>query len=428
MEAGRTPHPHHPMAERLAWLAVQPIDELTLEACRDRLGELGSVVYFIQGLESRYAAQLARVSPNPESDHTDATRGSPRDSRDAHRRGQGREQSGPAGESLGEGMDRGQVSGAHLDAFLAVRATLPTDIRERFSRDTEPITGWATTLSVETFRRRLRRLAADLMRDYGINRLEQQKRETHLRTWIDQNGMVRLSGAFDPENAVGLSSALTAMLETLRAEKPSPHCPDDPVAKQDFLRAHALLRLIQHGPTCSGRGRAELVIIADTTRTNDRGEPTLDWGLPVDLPMESLARFYASIDRTTIVDVLRNGTIRDIGDQLDLGRSTRLANRAQRRVLRALHPTCVVPGCEVHFDRCDIHHITWWRHGGTTDLANLAPICLRHHDCVHRVGWVLNLDEKRRASVTLADLSVHVEPEPPPQFHPSRSLIPSLSP
>jgi uncharacterized protein YjiS (DUF1127 family) len=231
------------MAERLAWLAVQPIDELTLEACRDRLGELGSVIYFIQGLESRYAARLSKLSPNPENDHTEATRGSPRDSRDAHRRGRGRDESGPAGESLGEGMDRGEVSGAHLDAFLAVRATLPADIRDRFSRNTEPITGWATTLSVDAFRRRLRRLAADLLRDYGINRLDQQKRETHLRTWIDQNGMMRLSGAFDPESAVGLSASLTAMVETLRAEKPSPHCPDDPVAKQDFLRAHALLRL-----------------------------------------------------------------------------------------------------------------------------------------------------------------------------------------
>ena len=44
----------------------------------------------------------------------------------------------------------------------------------------------------------------------------------------------------------------------------------------------------------------------------------------------------------------------------------------QPRVLHGVHPTCVIPGCDVGFERCKIHHITWWRHGGHSDLDNLA--------------------------------------------------------
>jgi hypothetical protein len=41
-----------------------------------------------------------------------------------------------------------------------------------------------------------------------------------------------------------------------------------------------------------------------------------------------------------------------------------------------------VNGCHVPFDRCKIHHIAWWRHGGLTDLGNLTPLCHRHHTSV----------------------------------------------
>ena len=97
---------------------------------------------------------------------------------------------------------------------------------------------------------------------------------------------------------------------------------------------------------------------------------------------------------------VRNGVIIDAPGELNLGRTTRLANRAQRRALRALHRTCAVPGCDVTFDRCTIHHIHWWRHGGTTDLANLLPLCNRHHHLVHDRGWQLELGPHRELTVT----------------------------
>jgi hypothetical protein len=420
--------PHHPIAEQLAWLAAQPIEELTREACQANLVELGRVTRFVQSLHARIAARLDEVSPTPEADHTAGTRGSAAGSGKATRRGRGRNNSGEAGKGLGDAMDQGEVSGEHLDVFLAIQATLPPVVRQQFCADDERIVAWATHYDVDAFRRLLRGFADELRRQYGIDLLEQQQRDTMLRTWIDERGMLRITAAFDPLNGLSLRAALDAELEALHREPTPPNAPHDPVARQNFLRAHALMRLLQRGPTRSPGHRAELVIVADTTTLNQHGEPSIDWGLPIELPLDALARFYADVERTTIVDVTRAGTIRDLGAQLNLGRSTRLANRAQRRLLRVLHPTCIIPGCTSPFQYCHIHHITWWRHGGATDLDNLAPLCNTHHSQVHQNRWRLSLDIRRNVTVTLTNGDTITNTHAPPWFDPPVSGVSSLSP
>ena len=73
------------------------------------------------------------------------------------------------------------------------------------------------------------------------------------------------------------------------------------------------------------------------------------------------------------------------GEVLHLGRSRRLASRAQRRALRLRDTTCTFPGC--HQTRhLDAHHITPWSVGGLTDIEGLALLCRRHHVLVHEGG------------------------------------------
>ena len=62
--------------------------------------------------------------------------------------------------------------------------------------------------------------------------------------------------------------------------------------------------------------------------------------------------------------VVSNGVVLHAPGQLDLGRTSRLANRSQRRALRALYSTCAVPGCAARYDLCRLHHVVWWEHGG----------------------------------------------------------------
>ena len=97
-------------------------------------------------------------------------------------------------------------------------------------------------------------------------------------------------------------------------------------------------------------------------------------GIP--LPPETVRRLACE---AVIVPIVLNGA----GEALDCGREQRVANRAQRRALRAMYRTCGYPGCDVVFDRCDIHHVIEWLRFGSTDLDNLLPLCSRHHHLVH---------------------------------------------
>lgn len=53
-----------------------------------------------------------------------------------------------------------------------------------------------------------------------------------------------------------------------------------------------------------------------------------------------------------------------------LRRETPLANFAQRRAQRMLYRSCAL--CEMPFDNCQIHHISWYSLNGSTDTGNLV--------------------------------------------------------
>lgn len=67
------------------------------------------------------------------------------------------------------------------------------------------------------------------------------------------------------------------------------------------------------------------------------------------------------------------------GNPLHVARTKRMATIEQRMALLAAHLVCTNPDCTQPFCNCDIHHIKPWQYGGTTDIWNLAAICVRHH-------------------------------------------------
>jgi hypothetical protein len=173
-----------------------------------------------------------------------------------------------------------------------------------------------------------------------------------------------------------------------------------------------------------GQGAAapEIIIVVDTAVPDPvTGGPTVDWGLPVELPLEVLHNVFAVADVVPVI--VRNGVILHSRGQLDLARTTRIANRAQRRALRALYPTCAVPGCGVRFELCHVHHVIWWRHGGRTDIVNLVPLCNRHHHAVHDLGWQLTLTADRTLTITYPDGTSHSSG--PPRRGPRREDTPT---
>jgi hypothetical protein len=121
----------------------------------------------------------------------------------------------------------------------------------------------------------------------------------------------------------------------------------------------------------------------------------------VDLPISTLRRLCCDAE---IIPVVMDGPSR----VLDLGRSRRTASTEQRHALRAMHSSCVFPGCDVAFEACRIHHVDWWtRDVGRTDLARLVPICEHDHHRIHEGGWTLTIDNDRVGTWTRPDGVVH---------------------
>jgi hypothetical protein len=85
---------------------------------------------------------------------------------------------------------------------------------------------------------------------------------------------------------------------------------------------------------------------------------------------------------TTHTVVVGNGVVLDARGDLDLGRTRRLPNRAQRRALRGLYASCAHPGlsCPLQPNRSCITSFGG-RNGGFTDLA---ATCCRYVNCTHQ--------------------------------------------
>jgi hypothetical protein len=74
---------------------------------------------------------------------------------------------------------------------------------------------------------------------------------------------------------------------------------------------------------------------------------------------------------------------------LDVGRTQRVIQPAQRTALVVRDGGCVFPGCARPPSWCEGHHLIHWLDGAPTDLANLALLCRAHHRPVHEGGWQL---------------------------------------
>ena len=199
----------------------------------------------------------------------------------------------------------------------------------------------AAQLARDEFARAVRGEVRRVCADDGIARLQRQRRATKLSTWVDrETGMWCMRGEFDPETGAMLDGRLRNTVEALFHDRQPDTCPTDPLLKQAHLRALALVELINgRGP---GRGRIDVSILidAETLANGEHDQSVIDCGLPVDLPVETLRRMACCAEAIVPIIVAADGV------SLYLGRDTRIANRAQRRALRAMYRGCGIPGCD----------------------------------------------------------------------------------
>jgi hypothetical protein len=298
-----------------------------------------------------------------------------------------------------EALDRGRVSGAHVDTYQRIAGQLPAHTRERFTAMQAGHTAIAEQSTADDFARTLRRDAERLMSETDRDaRLVRQKSQVRLKTWVDRSsGMGHWHATWDPETMLTLDTMIIALTERLHHGPTPEHCPDDPIDRQAFLRAHALLTALNSGGVTLAAPQAVIVI-----HSNEHGHAVIDYDLPLDLPARVTDQLLARADIRAVV--INNGHIISAPGKLNLHRNARCANHDQRMAIRALYNTCAIPNCRVHVRHCEAHHVNLdWNHGGPTNLDNLAPVCKHHHDLIHNQHWVLHMAPDRTLTITLPD-------------------------
>lgn len=372
-------------------------------------------------VEAEVARRLRHTSATPERDIAKGAQRSNRHGAKVMTRAKAIENT----PSLGDALEKGELGGEHVDAFARVLGALDETVKAGFADQAPELIRAAANsgCTPEEFALSLNAAAERLAADAGMNTLERQRRATRLRTWTDRaTGLWHLSGAFDPESGVLFHGRLEAAMAAMFATRVPSTAPTDPGEKQDHLRALALLALTNglgtFGPNVPESnewgaftsvltpgmkrfGRPEINVIIDTTTLGADGNPTVDWGIPVTIPWERIKHLCRRAHVRPII--VHEGQVIYADGELNLGRSTRLANRAQRRSLHALYATCAVPGCTVAFNHTKPHHVHWWRHGGPTNLANLLPLCSQHHHRAHEGKWLISLGPNRELIIELPD-------------------------
>jgi len=279
--------------------------------------------------------------------------------------------------AFGDALAGGSIGAEHVDALASATANLENSIAEELFTHAADLLAEAERTSPEQFGRSVRGLARHLERDHGIERNRRQRHATFLSRKINAaTGMVEGRYAFHPELANQVFGAvdrdIAAMVKARVASG------DDEFVRRTYdrnrLAAEALGRLVAGGHQQVRPLEADITLVVDarTAATGELHDDSIcETGDGLELPPASVRRLLCGGRITPII-------VDPGGNVLNAGRTIRHANRSQRRALRAMYRTCAFHGCDTVFDRCEIHHIHEWEHGGSTDLANLVPLRLSH--------------------------------------------------
>ncbi len=397
--------------------ALEALDGADLTAadsvvCADLLGHARRVRGWVDSVEAQVTSRMrelhAKAGAAPAADlHTRCGGVSSAEGKRKERRSETIDEA----PSFGHALATGSIGAEHVDALASATARLDDDTKAALLDLEDDLLSDAASMSPERFGRSCRDLARMLERDQGIERNRRQRRETFLSRKLNMaNGMVEGRFAFHPELANhifgGVDQHVAAMIKQGEGRG------DAEFANRSFdrnrLAAEALGELVTGGHQQHRPLEADITLIVDA-RTATTGElhdhsvcETTDGAA---LPPASVRRLLCQGRITPIV-------VDQHGNPFDMGRQIRNANRRQRRALRALYRCCAFDGCDVMFDRCEIHHIVPWELGGPTDLHNLLPLCAQHHHVVHEGGWKLHLEPDRTLTIIRSDGQFHARCRP----------------
>ena len=344
-------------------------------------------------------------------------------------------------------VDSGEVPLANAERLAdAARRTAPEAVDSA-----SDLLAMAKELPPDRFAREAGAWTQRHQSDHGHGDWINKRRRRYLKTWKQQDGMVRLDGLLDPETGTRICNRLQDTAEELRRQdqqtarnRDAATASEDSAASEspgesesgrswDQLRADALDLLTSgaddKGPSGGGRPRAEVIVVADIgalTGDDPAGRCEIPGTGPV--PPEVLQRIACDSQLT--------GLIFSDGRPLHHGSTVRTATTKQWRALIARDGGCI--GCGAEPSRCQAHHIVPYARLRRTDIENLVLVCWRCHHNIHDHHWQVVHRNGRPALEPPDPLAPpgpangrhphDQDPRDPRRPQPSRSSQPSRSP
>jgi len=219
----------------------------------------------------------------------------------------------------------------------------------------------------------------DLARQHRVRTRRQARRATDqrsLRSRIDHvTGGRRYSGFLPADLAARLDAVLDRIMDTLGPDENGHY---EPV---DVQRADALLELADHYAATDADPDTCLAVVhvpADVVDGHVDGNGTIS---DLQVASDTVLRLLCDCKLEFHIDGPDGVTV-------GIARAGRSIPRwLRRRIRRRDGGTCRFPGCDRQIRQ--IHHITHWSRGGTTDACNLAGLCWYHHHLVHEGDWTV---------------------------------------
>ena len=361
--------------------------------CRDRevlvaaVAKVARLQAWLDGRNVRLAAGLAEVAARPSRLVAEAARTSARDAD----RVLDRARTVDAIPALGEALDNGTVSGGHVDAVGRV-------LRQLEPRHHEALTssaGWVVKLARQSTPAELHKALTvemdQLRADDGVSRLERQRRATRLDTWIDDEGMWCLRGRFDPETGLTLHRPPgqhrrrpVRRQDPRRLPLPPPRTPSLPAGPRPG-RPH---RGTRHSQRQSPRSSPS----STSPTPNPTGPRPSTGGSPSSCPPRCCAACSTPPTST-------RSSCAAASCSTPPAASTWAAppgwptgpNAAPCAPSTAPAPS---PAATPATTSASSTTSSGGNTAARTDLANLLPLCVRHHHAVHDHGWHLVLGRR----------------------------------
>ncbi|HWJ62030.1 MAG TPA: HNH endonuclease signature motif containing protein [Acidimicrobiales bacterium] len=283
----------------------------------------------------------------------------------------------------------GSLPLSHLE--LLTRARRP-EVAEVFDRDEALLVAEAKTRTADALARFLLAWRYGALEELGVNEpdgsLDHDSELDTARIVAGFAGRGLITLDVTPVSLGIVTEAVEARIETWQR---TGQLTEDTRSYQELVGA-AVVDLIADGSVSSRRGqlRPRLIVLAKLGELFDRAH------IPTGEREAWTARILSGgpIGRAALRELAEQADLQivitdDDGEPLHVGRKQRLVTAAILTALLArAGGTCEFPGCHAHHHRAHAHHIVWWRHGGTTAIANLALLCPHHHRLVHH-GWTL---------------------------------------